>query len=68
MRDPLVVLARIDEVEFFGVGSDLAGRFPEIPTEAAPDDAASGALDADELARLQAMADEFWADDEEVEL
>jgi len=36
--------------------------------EPAPDDAASGALDADELARLQAMADEFWADDEEVEL
>jgi hypothetical protein len=39
-----------------------------VAPEAAPDDAPSGALDADELARLQAMADEFWADDEEVEL
>lgn len=39
LGDSMVVLARTDEVEFFGIGSDPAGRFPEVPTEAAPDDA-----------------------------
>jgi hypothetical protein len=39
LRDSMVVLARTDEVEFFGIGTDPAGRFPELPTEAAPDDA-----------------------------
>jgi anti-sigma factor RsiW len=34
----LIVLARADEVEFLGIGTDLAGRFPEFPTEAAADD------------------------------
>jgi hypothetical protein len=39
LEDPLVVLAKADEVEFFGVGSDLAGRFPEIPSDSAAEDA-----------------------------
>jgi len=39
LRDSMVVLARADEVEFFGIGSDPSGRFPEVPTEVAPDDA-----------------------------
>jgi anti-sigma factor RsiW len=34
----LVVLARSDEVEFLGIGSDREGRFPEAPIETAPDD------------------------------
>jgi len=28
-----MALARFGEVEFYGIGSDLAGRFPEIPTD-----------------------------------
>jgi hypothetical protein len=39
LRDSLVILARADEVEFFGIGTDPSGRFPEMPTEVAPDDA-----------------------------
>jgi len=31
LADSDLVLAQADEVEFFGVGSDLAGRFPERP-------------------------------------
>jgi anti-sigma factor RsiW len=34
-----VVLAKADEVEFLGIGTDLAGRFPDVPTDVAPDDA-----------------------------
>lgn len=37
LRDTLVVLARSDEVDFLGIGADLAGRFPDLP-EAAPED------------------------------
>lgn len=39
LRDSMVVLARADEVEFFGIGTDGLGRFPEMPTDVAPDDA-----------------------------
>jgi anti-sigma factor RsiW len=39
LGDSAVVLAKSDEVEFYGIGSDPAGRFPEVPVEAAPDDA-----------------------------
>ena len=39
LRGQTVVLAKADEVEFLGIGTDLAGRFPELPTEVAPDDA-----------------------------
>jgi hypothetical protein len=39
LRDQVVILARADEVEFLGIGTDLAGRFPELPTDVAPDDA-----------------------------
>jgi anti-sigma factor RsiW len=39
LRDSMIVLARADEVEFFGIGTDPSGRFPEVPTEVAPDDA-----------------------------
>jgi hypothetical protein len=38
LGDSLVVLARADEVEFFGIGTDPTGRFPEVPAEMAPDD------------------------------
>ena len=38
LGDSLVVLARADEVEFFGIGTDPSGRFPDVPTEMAPDD------------------------------
>jgi anti-sigma factor RsiW len=39
LRGQAVVLAKADEIEFLGIGTDLAGRFPELPTELAPDDA-----------------------------
>lgn len=39
LRESLVVLAGASEVEFFGVGSDLAGRFPEVPSDPAAEDA-----------------------------
>jgi hypothetical protein len=39
LREPLVVLAGASEVEFFGVGSDLTGRFPEVPSDPAAEDA-----------------------------
>jgi hypothetical protein len=39
LRGQMVVLAKSDEVEFLGIGTDLAGRFPEFPTDVAPDDA-----------------------------
>jgi hypothetical protein len=39
LTDSLVILARADEVEFFGIGADPSGRFPEMPTEVAPEDA-----------------------------
>ena len=39
LRDNLVVLARADEIEFFGVNTDPYGRFPEMPLEMTPDDA-----------------------------
>lgn len=32
LHDPAVVLAKVDEMEFFGMGSDHAGRFPEVPS------------------------------------
>jgi hypothetical protein len=35
----LVVLARADEVELLGLGTDSAGRFPDVPADVAPDDA-----------------------------
>lgn len=38
LGDTDLVLARADEIEFHGVGSDLAGRFPEVPTDPAADD------------------------------
>ena len=38
LRDTLVVLARADEIEFFGVNTDPDGRFPEVPVEVAPED------------------------------
>lgn len=38
LRDPLL-LARADEIEFHGVGSDVAGRFPEIPSTLAAEEA-----------------------------
>lgn len=38
LRESLVLLANADEVEIFGVGSDLAGRFPDLPTDPDPDD------------------------------
>lgn len=37
LRDTLVVLARADEMDFLGIGSDASGRFPD-PPEAAPED------------------------------
>jgi anti-sigma factor RsiW len=39
LGNTLIVLARADEIEFFGVNTDPSGRFPEVPTEVAPDDA-----------------------------
>jgi len=33
LGDALLTLARADEVEFYGVGSDIAGRFPEVPSD-----------------------------------
>lgn len=39
LANTLVALARADEIEFFGVNTDPSGRFPELPTEVAPDDA-----------------------------
>jgi Putative zinc-finger len=33
LGDTLLTLARADEVEFYGVGSDVAGRFPEVPSD-----------------------------------
>lgn len=39
LGDTDLVLARADEIEFHGVGSDLAGRFPEVPNDPAADDA-----------------------------
>jgi hypothetical protein len=39
LGDSMVVLAKTDEVEFLGVGNDVAGRFPEVPADAAPEDA-----------------------------
>jgi hypothetical protein len=39
LRGQAVVLAKADEIEFLGIGTDLAGRFPELPTDVAPDDA-----------------------------
>ncbi|HEX3152018.1 MAG TPA: hypothetical protein VHR66_28350 [Gemmataceae bacterium] len=38
LGDANFVLARADEVEFFGVGSDLAGRFPERPADPATEE------------------------------
>lgn len=38
LRDTLVILARADEIEFFGVNTDPDGRFPEMPVEIAPED------------------------------
>jgi hypothetical protein len=35
----LLTLARADEIEFHGVGSDLAGRFPEVPSDPSSTDA-----------------------------
>ena len=38
LGDAVLVLAGMDELDFIGVGSDLAGRFPELPGEI-PDEA-----------------------------
>jgi hypothetical protein len=32
------LLARFGEIEFHGIGSDLAGRFPEMPNDPSPED------------------------------
>jgi anti-sigma factor RsiW len=39
MRDSLLVLAARDEIVYFGVGADFAGRFPAIPEDAEAFDA-----------------------------
>jgi hypothetical protein len=39
LGDGPVVLATSDEVEFYGIGSDPDGRFPEVPADAGPNDA-----------------------------
>jgi anti-sigma factor RsiW len=39
LGDTQVVLAKSDEVEFYGIGSDPDGRFPLMPLDPAPDDA-----------------------------
>jgi anti-sigma factor RsiW len=39
LGDSAVELAKADEVEFLGVGSDVAGRFPEVPADPAAEDA-----------------------------
>jgi hypothetical protein len=39
LGNSLLTLARADEIEFHGVGSDLAGRFPEVPTDPSSADA-----------------------------
>jgi anti-sigma factor RsiW len=39
LADSALLFATIDEVEFFGVGSDLAGRFPERPGDPAFEEA-----------------------------
>lgn len=39
LGDSPVELAKADEVEFLGVGSDVAGRFPEVPSDPAAEDA-----------------------------
>jgi len=33
LGDSIVLLAQADEIVYFGVGSDLAGRFPEVPAD-----------------------------------
>jgi hypothetical protein len=33
LRDSMFLLARFGEIEFHGIGSDLAGRFPEMPND-----------------------------------
>jgi hypothetical protein len=38
LRDSLLQLARFHEIEFHGIGSDLAGRFPEVPSDPHPED------------------------------
>jgi anti-sigma factor RsiW len=39
LGNSLLTLARADEIEFHGVGSDLAGRFPEVPSDPSSTDA-----------------------------
>jgi hypothetical protein len=38
MGDPLLLLARADEIEFHGIGSDPAGRFPDVPADPATEE------------------------------
>jgi Putative zinc-finger len=33
LGDSIVLLAQADEIVYYGVGSDLAGRFPEVPAD-----------------------------------
>jgi hypothetical protein len=33
LGDSIVLLAQADEIVYFGIGSDLAGRFPEVPAD-----------------------------------
>jgi hypothetical protein len=39
LGDSVVLLAQADEIVYFGVGSDLAGRFPEVPADPNAQDA-----------------------------
>jgi len=38
LRGVSMNMARFGEVEFLGIGSDLAGKFPEIPTDSATEE------------------------------
>jgi hypothetical protein len=38
LQSSMFLLARFGEIEFHGIGSDLAGRFPEMPIDPHPDD------------------------------
>jgi hypothetical protein len=38
LRGVSMNMARFGEVEFLGIGSDLAGKFPEVPTDSATEE------------------------------
>ena len=39
LGDSIVLLAQADEIVYFGVGSDIAGRFPDVPADPNAQDA-----------------------------